>query len=131
MPHSWGAEAESNVHVGVRDFEDSASVLRPPPLQLFLSFTHNPHNLTHHTTMGKKRAGPSAAAVQAQGKKMTFGDDDEEFSADVSLPAPTSRAVNNASDSDSDSDDDDDAPEAVGMGAGKADEEEREMAAAK
>lgn len=79
----------------------------------------------------RNRAGPSAAAVPAQGKKMTFDDDEDmAFDAAMELPAPKRRAAQPESDSD-ESDSDDDAPEAVGMGTGKAAEEERAVAAAR
>jgi hypothetical protein len=78
--------------------------------------------------MGKKRtSGPSAAAIPAQGTKISFDDDNDDFDAPVlAKPTPKAQPVD---DLDSDDDSDDEAPEAVGMGAGREAERERLAAA--
>jgi hypothetical protein len=77
--------------------------------------------------MGKKRSsGPSAAALPAQGTKISFGDDDV---APIPVKALPKAAPKAPVDSDDDSDDDDDAPEAVGMSSGRVAEEARLAAA--
>jgi len=81
--------------------------------------------------MGKKRtSAPSAAALPAQGSKISF-DDDHDFDAEISVPASAPAPAPAAAANDSDSDDDsDDAPEAVGLSSVREAERAREAAAA-
>lgn len=80
--------------------------------------------------MAKKIAAPKQAVQPAQGKKITFGEDEDEEELDFAPVASSSKSPYRVTKSDrrhvqeeesgDEEESDDDAPEAVGMTQGKA-----------